>query len=163
METFTSRNKKSKQDSKEMCNKTDPMVDSQFKQLKINHEKADLNKIDEVKSDVKVRVGNQRLLKFGSVSLPSSAKTPKPPEVPRSTAFCRKATASRLGGDGEACEEDIEDIDYSCIERLPGDGCISECTEDDDLLSDGYCEDDLLGEGIDDINDESCSEGILPF
>ena len=164
METFTSSNKKSKQDNKEICHKTDSMVDSKLKQLKINHE--DSNKSDEVKADIKVGVGNQRLLKFGFVSIPSSAKTPKPPEVPRSTTFCRKGTASRLGGDGEACEEEIEDIDYCCIERLPGDGCFSECTEDDDDVGhffDGYCEDDLLDEGIDDINDESCSEGTLNF
>ena len=162
METFTSRNKKSKQDNKEICNKTDSMFDSKFKQLKINPEDVDSNKTDAAKSDIKVSVGNQRLLKFGFVSLPISAKTPKPPEVPRSSAFCRKGTTSRLGGDGEACEEEIEDIDYCCIERLPGDGCFSECTEDDDdvgNLSDGYCEDELLDEGVDDINDESCSEG----
>ncbi|CAB4038914.1 Hypothetical predicted protein, partial [Paramuricea clavata] len=162
METFTARNKKSKQDNKESYSKTDSMVDSKLKQLKISREKTDLNKTDEVQPDAKVisSVGNQRLLKFGSVTLSSSAKTPKPPEVPRSTTFCRKGTASRLGGDGEACEEGVEEIDYCCIERLPGDGCFSECTEDDDdgNLSDGYYEDDLLEEGIDDINDESCSE-----
>ena len=165
METFTARNKKSKQDNKESYSKTDSMVDSKLKQLKISREKTDLNKTDEVQPDAKVisSVGNQRLLKFGSVTLSSSAKTPKPPEVPRSTTFCRKGTASRLGGDGEACEEGVEEIDYCCIERLPGDGCFSECTEDNDdgNLSDGYYEDDLLEEGIDDINDESCSEGIL--
>jgi hypothetical protein len=170
METFTSRNKKSKQDNKESYNKTDSTVDSKLKQLKISREKTGFDKTDEVKPEIKVisSVGNHRLLKFGSVTLPSSeTKTPKPPKVPRSTAFWRKDTASRLGGDGEACEEGTEDIDYCCIERLPGDGCFSECTElteDDDVgqnFSDGYYEDDLLEEGIDDINDESCSEGII--
>ena len=164
METFTSRSKNSKQENRERYKTTDS-VDSKLKQLKINSEKTDLTKNDEANPDMRVvsTVGSQRVLKCGPIALPTSGKTPKPPDIPRSTTFVRKGTTSRLGGDGEACEEGVEEIDYCCIERLPGDGCFSECTEDDDVgnLSDGYCEDDLLEEGIDDINDDSCSEGMF--
>ena len=168
METFTSRKEIAKQDNKESYEKVGDIDDCKIKQLNIKLEKTDLNKTDEVQTGIKVTnssTGNQRLLKLkvGPVTLPQSAKTPKPPDVPRSTAFCQKATGGRLGGDGEACKEENEEIDYCCIERLPGDGCFSECTEDEDVgnLSDGYCEDDLIDEGIDDVNDESCSEGII--
>ena len=166
METFTSRNKTSEPDNRESYNKSDSFVNTKMKQLKIHCEKTDLTKNDEANPDIKVgsSTGNQRMLKCGPVTLPSSAKTPKPPNIPKPTTFCRKGTASRLGGDGEACEEGVEEIDYCCIERLPGDGCFSECTEDDDdvgNLSDGYYEDDLLEEGINDVNDESCSEGVF--
>lgn len=163
METFPPKNKYL-QKNKESCNIADFMVDSKLKQLKINRENPDLSKGDEIKSDIKVVGSNQRLLRFGSVVLPSSAKTPRPPSTPKSSTFCHKVTHNRLRGDGEACEElgvENEQIDYCCVERLPGDGCFSECAEDDvDSLSDGYYEDELE-ESIDDINDETCSEGIL--
>ncbi|XP_028398329.1 tubulin polyglutamylase TTLL4-like isoform X2 [Dendronephthya gigantea] len=167
METFTSRNENSKQDmNREVYNKSASIVNSKLKQFRISHEKTDFDKRVEGKPPVDKKVisntVNKRLVKYGLVTLPSSAKTPKPPEVPKSATFCGKGTPSRLGGDGEACKEEVEDeqIDYCCMERLPGDGCISECNEDDDIdnLSDGFYEDDLLEEGIDDIHDESCSE-----
>lgn len=125
-------------------------------------------------------VANHRVLKFGSrgVTVSASAKTPKPPVIPKSRAFHQKSHRlldknNRLGGDGEACEEVMEEelIDYCAIERLPGDGCFSESTDDYmyelSNQSDGYDEEDfeenILEDLESDINEETCEEGIILF
>ena len=130
--------------------------------------------------DKKNRTGvpNHRVLRFSSrdVTVSLNAKTPKPPAIPKSRAFHQKSQRlldkdNRLGGDGEACEEVIEEevIDYCAIERLPGDGCFSESADDYELsnLSDGYDEEDfeenILEDLESDINEEIFEEGIILF
>lgn len=168
METFNCRSTHKNSPlgiNKEGYNHTDSMVESKLQQRKLCREKTYLNKTGEVKPDIKVisNIGSQRELKFGSITFAKNAKTPKPPEVPRSTTFYCKSSDSRLQGDGEVCKQDDNEIDYCSIERLPGDGCFSEGTEEDDVgnLSDGFYEEDLFEGRIDGINEESCSEGIF--
>ncbi|XP_046846125.1 tubulin monoglutamylase TTLL4-like [Xenia sp. Carnegie-2017] len=124
-----------------------------YKQEKrfLDYEMINTNDSGDLNVDVKLisNAGNQLLFKARS-------KTPKPPDLPRSTAFRRKSSVFRQEYDDERdCVED-DDIDYSCIERSPGDGCFSECTEEDfEQLSDCYYDDELLEEGINLIEDES--------
>ena len=113
---------------------------------------------------------SNRMLKLGSMG-PTAffTKTPKPPTVPRSRSFYQKSqrpldtSCGRLGADGEAYEEmnteDDDSVDYCSIERLPGDGCVSESTDE---FSDGFEEEENeVSDGSENYNEEISCEGNL--
>lgn len=144
---------------------------SKLQQLKISHEQTGSCSDGEELKKVHSGPPSHRFVRAASVTLTAAAKTPKPPTVPKSRSFYQKSyraleKSDRLGGDGEACEDVTEEdaIDYCGIERLPGDGCFSESTDDDELsnISDGFDEnEDTLDDLDNDVNEETCNEGMI--